>query len=56
MNFATSMKSLLKNPEKGYVLVVGLGVSGVAIARFLRSKNLHVVANRHEDSRIQGER
>jgi len=44
MTIAARMKSLLKDPGQGYVLVTGLGVSGVSIARFLKSKGLDVVA------------
>ncbi|ACN14381.1 MurD [Desulforapulum autotrophicum HRM2] len=52
MTLSTVMASLLKHPDEGYVLVAGLGVSGVAIARFLRSKNIDVVAT---DSRPLGQ-
>ena len=44
MTIAARMTSLLKDPSQGYVLVTGLGVSGVSIARFLKSKGLDVVA------------
>lgn len=52
MTLSTAMASLLKHPNEGYVLVAGLGVSGVAIARFLRSKNIDVIAT---DSRPLGQ-
>jgi UDP-N-acetylmuramoylalanine--D-glutamate ligase len=51
MTISAVMASLLKHPDEGYVLVAGLGVSGVAIVRFLRSKNIRVVAT---DSRPLG--
>ncbi|MDY0374848.1 MAG: UDP-N-acetylmuramoyl-L-alanine--D-glutamate ligase [Desulfobacterium sp.] len=44
MNISTVIKSLVEQPDRGYVLVAGLGVSGAAIVRFLRSKNLEVRA------------
>jgi UDP-N-acetylmuramoylalanine--D-glutamate ligase len=44
MSISTVIKTLLEQPNKGYVLVAGLGVSGASIVRFLRSKNLEVRA------------
>jgi UDP-N-acetylmuramoylalanine--D-glutamate ligase len=51
MTISTHMASLLRHPERGYVLVAGLGVSGVSIARFLKSKGLDVVATDSNPSR-----
>ncbi len=52
MTISAVMASLLKHPDERYVLVAGLGVSGVAIVRFLRSKNIPVIAT---DSRPLGQ-
>ncbi len=51
MTISTNISTLLRDPEQGYVLVAGLGVSGVSIARFLKSKGLYVVATDSNPSR-----
>ncbi|MBI9090424.1 MAG: UDP-N-acetylmuramoyl-L-alanine--D-glutamate ligase [Desulfobacterium sp.] len=53
MTISTNISSLLRHPEQGYVLVAGLGVSGISIARFLKSKGLHVVAADSNPSRTE---